>query len=94
MKGFRDRDSEGTIAFFKEGVTQGIFREDINFEITNLLVREQLDLLMNSDLCKEHSFIEVYESIMFTYLRGISTDKGSKVLENFIIEYRKNNDSK
>lgn len=27
---------------------------------------------------------------MFTYIRGISTEKGAKVLEEFISEYRKN----
>ena len=38
----------------------------------------------------EYPFIEVYESIMFTYIRGISTEKGARVLEDFIQEYRKN----
>ena len=55
----RNRDSEETIAFFKLGIQQGYFRDDVNFTIVNLLVREQLDLLMNTDLCKEHSFLEV-----------------------------------
>ena len=89
----RNRDSEETIAFFKLGIQQGYFRDDVNFTIVNLLVREQLDLLMNTDLCKEHSFLEVYESIMFTYLRGISTEKGARKLEEFIREYRKNRQS-
>ena len=44
---------------------------------------------MNSDVCKDYAFIDVYESIMFTYLRGISTEKGAKELEEFISEYRK-----
>ena len=55
-----------------------------------LLVREQFDVLLNTDICNEYPFIEVYESIMFTYIRGISTEKGAKVLEEFISEYRKN----
>ena len=69
-----DQDSEETVNFFKEGVKQGIFRDD---------------LLMNTDICKEYSFLEVYESIMFTFLRGISTEKGAHELEVFIREYRK-----
>ena len=44
----RNRDSEETIAFFKLGIQQGYFRDDVNFTIVNLLVREQLDLLMNT----------------------------------------------
>ena len=46
-------------------------------------------MLMNTDICEEYSFVEVYESIMFTYLRGISTERGAKVLEEFVREYRK-----
>lgn len=88
MKSNRNRSSEDIVRFFKEGVTQGIFREDVNFAIVHLLVRDQLDLLMNSDICNEYSFIEVYESIMFTFLRGVSTEKGARVLEDFICEYR------
>lgn len=90
MKNNRNGSSEDTVNFFKEGVKQGIFRDDVNFAIINLLVRDQLDLLMNSDICNEYSFLEVYESIMFTFLRGISTEKGARVLEDFICEYRKN----
>ena len=90
MKNNRNRSSEDTVNFFKEGVKQGIFRDDVNFAIINLLVRDQLDLLMNSDICNEYSFLEVYESIMFTFLRGISTEKGARVREDFICEYRKN----
>lgn len=89
MKNNRERESDGTIAFFKTGVEQGIFRDDVNFSIVNLLVREQFDLLMNTDICNEYPFIEVYESIMFTFIRGIATEKGAQVLEKFIQEYRK-----
>lgn len=90
MKNYRERNSDSAIAFFKMGVEQQIFRNDVNFEIVNLLVHEQLDLLMNTEICNEYSFLEVYESIMFTYIRGISTEKGARVLEDFIQEYRKN----
>ena len=90
MRARQDSDSEKTMSFFKVGVDQGIFRSDVNFAIVNLLVREQFDVLLNTDICNEYPFIEVYESIMFTYIRGISTEKGAKVLEEFISEYRKN----
>lgn len=75
MKNRQDSDSMKTMSFFKTGVEQGIFRSDVNFAIVNLLVREQFDVLLNTDICNEYPFIEVYESIMFTYIRGISTEK-------------------
>lgn len=43
MKNNREKDSESTIAFFKTGVEQGIFRDDVNFAIINLLLHEQFD---------------------------------------------------
>lgn len=91
MKQRSEIDSQETMSFFLSGVEQGIFRPDVNFSIVNLLVREQFDVLLNTDICNEYPFIEVYESIMFTYIRGISTEKGAKVLEDFIVEYRKKN---
>lgn len=87
----REHNSEDAIQFFKKGVEQGIFRSDLNFEIINLLTREQFNLLIHTDFCKDYSFIEVYESIMFVYMRGISTEKGQKILEDFIQEYRQHN---
>lgn len=72
LKNDKNRDSAEVVNFFKEGVKQGIFRDDINFAIVNLLVHEQLDLLINSNICEKYSFLDVYESIMFTYLRGSS----------------------
>lgn len=89
LKNDKNRDSDEALSFFREGVKQGIFRDDINFSIVNLLVHEQIDLLINSNICEKYSFLEVYESIMFTYLRGISTEKGARELENFIREYRR-----
>ena len=88
LKKGNNRTTEEAIRFFKEGVKQGYFREDINFAIVNQLVQAQLDILMESDICKTYPFLEVYESIMFTFLRGISTPKGAAELENFIRTHR------
>lgn len=88
VKHNHEENSENTVAFFNKGIEQGIFRSDVNFEIINLLVREQVNILMNTNLCSAYSFVEVYESIMFVYMRGISTERGQEILENFIKEYR------
>lgn len=84
----QNRDSEAFIRFFREGVEQGIFRSDINFGIMDLLLREQLDMLMDTDICERYPFPEVYESIVFTYIRGISTEKGARELDDFIARSR------
>ena len=62
----------------------------VQFEHCTPVSYTHLDVYKRQDVCNEYSFIEVYESIMFTYIRGISTEKGAKVLEDFISEYRRN----
>jgi hypothetical protein len=44
-------------------------------------------MLIHSETFKKYSFLEVYESIVLIFVRGISTDKGIGILENFLIEY-------
>ena len=85
------RDHDDAVEFFKKGVEQGIFRDDVNFSIVHILLHEQLDSLMGREIFAQYSFMEVYESITFTFLRGVSTAKGAAILEDFLIEYRSQN---
>lgn len=89
LRNGNNRTTEDAVNFFKEGVRQGYFREDVNFPIVSHLLHAQMDILMESDICKTYPFLDVYESIMFTFLRGISTEKGVRELEHFITQYRK-----
>jgi AcrR family transcriptional regulator len=87
----REINKSKAIDFFKKGTEQGLFRDDIDFEILYLLLHKQVEFLINSDMLKSYSLVEVYELIMFTFLRGISTNRGQQILEEFISEYRKQN---
>lgn len=86
-----DKNRTKAIDFFKKGTEQGIFRDDIDFEIVYFLLHKQVEFLINSDMLKSYSLVEFYELIMFTFLRGISTNRGQQILEEFISEYRKQN---
>lgn len=90
IKKHQEEHSHHVVAFFNKGVEQGLFRSDVNFEITNVLVREQVNFLIETDLCGSFSFVEVYESIVFTFLRGVSTAKGQAILEDFLEKSRVN----
>ena len=90
LKNNRISDVDRKIKFYAEGIEQGLFRNDVNYNILTLLLDEQFNLLLNSDVCNDFSFVEVFESITFTFIRGIVTEKGSKLLEQLIVEYRMN----
>ena len=51
-------------------------------------LHKQLDVLMHTDISERFSFLEVYEAIVFTCIRGISTEKGARELDEFIDRYR------
>ncbi|MDR0977354.1 MAG: TetR/AcrR family transcriptional regulator [Prevotellaceae bacterium] len=89
----RNAEAAERMAFYRMGMKQGFFREDINLDIVNDLVFTQLDQLVSSsnELMHKYSFREVYETIMFTYLRGITTDSGARMLDVFIQSHRNNN---
>lgn len=82
------RDSKDHVAFFHKGVEQGLFRSDINFDILHILLKEQMNVLLNSQINQKYSMSLIYESIVFTFLRGVSTSKGNEILEKFIKDYK------
>ncbi|KAA6351272.1 HTH-type transcriptional repressor KstR2 [termite gut metagenome] len=86
---YRKQDGDMVADFLQKGVAQGLFREDLNYEIIQFLLREQLNTLKNMDICHQYTPLEVFETIMLTCLRGVSTQKGADELEKFVYEYRK-----
>ena len=50
---------------------------------THLLVKEQTKMLRPSNVFCKHSITEVYNTILLTFLKGISTEKGRAILDRF-----------
>ena len=72
-----------------EGIKQKLFRHDINLEIVTKLLIEQLNVMHNPNLFPKHRFNlnEVFRSIFLYYLKGISTEKGGHIAENFFSDH-------
>ncbi|GHT28245.1 TetR family transcriptional regulator [Bacteroidia bacterium] len=68
---------------FNRGIKEGVFQADVNCEIVILLAKEQLKMISPSKSFCKHSNIEVYDTILITFLRGISTDKGRAILDRW-----------
>ncbi len=88
MASRHDSDAQRTINFFLQGVEQGFFRADVNYSIYHELVKYWMDVMLTTDILHRYTFLEVYESIMLTSLRGIATEKGAKLLEEFLVEFK------
>lgn len=77
-------------AYFKKGVEQGIFRDDINFGIINQATFMQLEMLIYSDLTESYPLDEIYGETTVLYMRGITTEKGLKMVDDFLRSVKEN----
>ena len=64
------------IKLLSRGAKEGVFQPNINFEIVALLAKEQAKMIRPSKALSNHSVSEVFNTILYTFLRGISTEKG------------------
>ncbi|MDR1344758.1 MAG: TetR/AcrR family transcriptional regulator [Tannerellaceae bacterium] len=69
---------------FNRGIKEGVFQADVNFEIMVLLAKEQLKMLTMPQSFSKHSNEEIYGTVLITFLRGISTDKGRAILTRWV----------
>jgi len=69
---------------FDRGVKEEVFQADVNFNIVILLAKEQLQMTPPPMSLSQHSNEEVYCTVLTTFLRGISTDKGRAILDRWV----------
>ena len=67
---------------------EGVFQPNINFEIVALLAKEQAKMIRPSKALSNHSVSEVFNTILYTFLRGISTEKGIAILDRYLLKYK------
>ena len=83
-------------AWMEMGRQQGLFREDADFEILTFILKRDLTTILEVKMQKGHTELNKYtpdelgRKLILFYLRGISTAKGQKIIE----EYLKKNEIK
>lgn len=81
------RNSEMSLDILRRGVEEKIFRDEINIELVNEGIQGFIDSIQENELfhSSKYSKFEIFDNILFSYLKGISTDEGNKIID----EYRK-----
>lgn len=72
------------LVHFQKGVEEGIFRDDINFDIINQVMSMQFEMLVYSDITENYPLSEIYSEVTFLHMRGISTPKGMQMVDAFL----------
>ncbi len=80
----RKENAVSAVDFYKKGVEQGIFREDVNYEIVQEMIHGQMDMLIHNDIRKTYSMVEIFKTVVFMHLRGITTEKGLSIVDEFL----------
>lgn len=88
MQFSRDEMAAITMSNLKKGVTQGLFREDMNYEIIRSVMVEEVDILIRSKSNEKFPLVEIYENLVLMHVRGISTEKGLKKVNEFLSNMR------
>lgn len=82
----KGRVGEKCMQLFQRGIREGVFEPRVNFEIVALLAKEQAKMIRPSNAFSNHSAGEVYYTVLYTFLRGISTEKGIAILERYALK--------
>ena len=74
---------DGILKILKLGVSQGVFRTDVDLEVAASASKAIRDSFMKRGADRKFSMKQVFESAILVQLRGLSTPKGIELLENF-----------
>lgn len=76
--------------FYEAGIRQGLFRQDINLDIFQFLMDLSMSGFLNDDLLMEKwTLAEVLDTIVRVHMRGVCTEKGQRMLDDFLREEKK-----
>ncbi len=85
LKEENKHNMEDANKFFLRGVKQGLFREDINLRIFLELMQLQMrEVVFRNQLSCEANPADIHNSVILVGLRGISTEKGLKVIDGYV----------
>ena len=75
----------------KQGVKQGVFREDINIEILSKLKMHTMEWSLDPDVFspKEYKLFDVQIELFDHYMFGVLSEKGHELLKKYKTKYEK-----
>lgn len=72
------------IEALKIGVEQGLMRDDIRFELFEDFITTQMRFFYEESVWKKYKPQEVFRLILLLWLRGITTEAGSTIIDTFL----------
>lgn len=75
----------------KRGISEGLFREDLNIDVISKFRLESMMMPFNTQLfpTSKYNFVEVVQIIMEHYMFGMASTKGHALIEKYKAERKK-----
>lgn len=80
----REEQRRQFLKFMERGISEGYFRQDINYTLVEQLFNELGRYLMKSELYRHHDIEDLFRNVIFVTLRGLCTTKGVQRLDQFL----------
>lgn len=75
------RNEGNATKFYKQGVKEGYFRDDVDFELIGKVCEKSMNFLMESQFLKQYSMKHIFQNMILLYVRGFCTLKGVRALD-------------
>ena len=79
-----DKDRSQLKNFLNRGIEEGYFKGDINIDIITNIFEAINEYMKNHKLYAEFPIDQLFNNMLFVTIRGISTQKGVEVIDNFL----------
>ncbi len=86
-----ERNNRELRIFLNNGIEQGYIRDDLNVDVTAFLVEESTFTYIRASLLEEprFSYRELFYTMMINFVRGISTGKGIKIIDEYLAKKKR-----
>ena len=86
LKDERNKANDFLIKFLQKGIEQGVIRENLNVKVVAFLVEESTSVYIRASYLEKppFSFSELTSTMMINFIRGISTEKGIKIVDKYL----------
>ena len=86
MQGNIEKNNQFLQEFLLKGIDQGYIRDDLNVEVTAFLVEESTYTYIRASFLEKppFSFSDLFYTMMINFVRGISTEKGIKIIDDHL----------
>lgn len=74
------RLSEST-KFYEQGISEGLFRSDVNYDLISDVSNGVMDYVMEQQLYTRYPLTEIFRNVVLLYIRGFCTVKGVEELQ-------------